>query len=63
MPNLRNNSRKGDLFVRVVIDVPQKLSKEQREKLISFGKSCGDQDSGEDEGFLDKAKRFFDGEN
>jgi len=63
MPNLRNNSRKGDLFVRVVIDVPQKLSKEQRQKLISFGKSCGDQDSGEDEGFLDKAKRFFDGEN
>jgi molecular chaperone DnaJ len=63
MPNLRNPNRKGDLFIRIVIDVPQKLSKEQREKLIAYGKSCGDEDFLEEEGIFDKAKKFFDGEN
>jgi len=60
---LRNPNRKGDLFIRIVIDVPKKLSKEQREKLIAYGKSCGDEDLLEEEGILDKAKRFFEGEN
>jgi len=63
MPNLRSPSRTGDLYARVIIQVPQKLSKEQREKLVEFGKACGDQDLSADEGFMGKAKRFFDGEN
>lgn len=63
IPNLRNNSRVGDLYARMVVDVPKKLSKEQREKLVAFAEACGDQDSAADEGFLDKAKRFFEGED
>ena len=63
MPNLRSPARKGDLYVRVVIDVPDKLTTEQREKLVDFSKACGDKNISPDEGFMDKAKRFFDGEN
>ena len=63
MPNLRMPSRKGDLYVRVVIDVPDKLSKEQRDALVHFSKASGDKNISPDEGFMDKAKRFFDGEN
>lgn len=63
MPNLRNNSRVGDLYARMVVDVPKKLTKEQREKLVAFAESCGDRDVAPDEGFLDKAKRFFEGED
>ena len=63
MPNLRNNSRIGDLYARMVVDVPKKLTKEQREKLVDYAQACGDQDAAADEGFLDKAKRFFEGED
>ena len=63
MPNLRSPARKGDLYVRVVIDVPDKLTTEQREKLVDFSKACGDKNVSPDVGFMDKAKRFFDGEN
>ena len=63
MPNLRSPSRKGDLYAKVIIQVPKKLTKEQREKLVEFGKSCGDKDLSAEEGFMGKAKRFFEGEN
>lgn len=63
MPNLRSPSRMGDLYARVIIQVPQKLSKEQREKLVEFGKECGDKDLSGEEGFMGKAKRFFEGDN
>ena len=63
MPNLRSPARKGDLYVRVVIDVPDKLTTGQREKLVDFSKACGDKNVSPDVGFMDKAKRFFDGEN
>ena len=63
MPNLRSPSRTGDLYAKVIIQVPKKLTKEQREKLVEFGKSCGDKDLSAEEGFMGKAKRFFEGEN
>ena len=63
MPNLRSPSRMGDLYARVIIQVPEKLSKEQREKLVEFGQSCGEKDLSAEEGFMGKAKRFFEGEN
>jgi molecular chaperone DnaJ len=62
MPNLRYSSRKGDLYVKISIQVPSKLSKEQRDSLIAFAKACGEKDFTEDGGFLDKAKKFFDNE-
>ena len=62
MPNLRYSSRKGDLYIKISIQVPTKLSKDQRESLISFAKSCGEDNFSDDEGFLNKAKKFFENE-
>lgn len=59
MPGL-SNSRRGDLNVRVQVEVPTKLSHEQEDKLRAFAESIGDHNSPMQEGFLQKAKRFFD---
>ena len=63
MPNLRNVNRHGDLYARITIHVPKKLTKNQREKLVEFAKSCGEKDTENDEGIIDKAKRFFESED
>lgn len=55
-----SSKRRGDLHVRVQVEVPTKLSSEQQEKLRSFASSIGDHNSPMQEGFLQKAKRFFD---
>jgi molecular chaperone DnaJ len=62
MPNLRSPSHRGDLYVRTNIEVPKSLTKEQRQKLIDFGISCGDKDFEEDSNILKKAKKFFESE-
>ena len=62
MPNLRNSGRFGDLYARISIHVPSKLTKKQREALVEYAKTCGEKDVNSDEGILDKAKRFFEGE-
>jgi molecular chaperone DnaJ len=59
MPNLRYSSRKGDLYIKVFIEVPTKLTKEQKDILIKFADSCGEGNFSEDAGFLSKAKKFF----
>lgn len=59
MPAL-SGGQKGDLNVTVQVEVPTKLSKEQEEKLKAFSESIGDHNSPVHQGFLDKAKRFFD---
>lgn len=58
MPSLRGGA-KGSQFVRVHIDVPKKLSSEQRDLLEKFAKACGDGQSPDEESFWDKAKRIF----
>lgn len=52
MPNLRGGA-KGDLFVRVVVDVPTKLTKDQRRLLAELGQSLGETGIS-DEGFFKK---------
>ncbi|MDG1139752.1 MAG: molecular chaperone DnaJ [Opitutales bacterium] len=59
MPNLRSRGRVGDLYVKICILVPSKLTKEQRSKLADFGKSCGEKDIEADEGFIDKMKKIL----
>jgi molecular chaperone DnaJ len=59
MPSL-SNGRPGDLNVRVQVEVPTKLSGDQQDKLRDFAASIGDHNSPMQEGFLEKAKRFFD---
>lgn len=50
---------KGDLHVEVRVEVPTKLSSEQKDKLLEFTESIGEENSPMHEGFLEKAKRFF----
>ena len=41
MPNLRGGAN-GDMYVKINVEVPKKLSEEQRKKLIEFATLCGD---------------------
>ncbi|MGB0370924.1 MAG: molecular chaperone DnaJ [Opitutales bacterium] len=59
MPSLRGGP-KGDLLVRVTIEVPKKLSRDQRKALEEFAQACGDAANPVEEGFFEKAKKFFD---
>lgn len=58
MKILGSNSS-GDLFVHAQIAVPTKLNSEQKEALEAFAKALGDHTSPMEEGFLEKAKKFF----
>ena len=49
----------GDLLVRVLVEVPSKLSRPLREKLEEFAKLAGEDAYPQRQSFLDKAKRFF----
>jgi molecular chaperone DnaJ len=59
MPSLSGGHR-GDLNVSVQVEVPTKLNKDQEEKLRAFSESIGEQNSPVQNGFFEKAKRFFD---
>lgn len=58
MPLLQS-SGKGDLFVRVQVEVPTKLNSEQRQKLEEFAELCGDDNTPLHQSFLEKLKDFF----
>ena len=49
----------GQLLVRVAVEVPTKLTSEQRRKLEDFSESCGDQNTPMTKSFLERAKEFF----
>lgn len=59
MPALRGG-RKGDQLVHVEVEVPKKLSSEQRTALEAFAVACGDAEHPVGDSFFEKAKRFFD---
>lgn len=59
MPILRKNKR-GDLHVRVIVETPQKLTKEQKELLKEFSqKSKSSKTNPQSEGFLKKMRGLF----
>ena len=58
IPSLNSSSR-GDLIVRVVVEVPTKLNSEQRAKLTEFAELMGEDNSPMNRSFLEKAKNFF----
>ncbi len=60
MPVL-NSRERGDLMVRVAVEVPTKLNSDQREKLEAFAQSCGDDNSPQQRSFWVKAKDLFTG--
>lgn len=49
----------GDLYVHVQIAVPNKLTGDQKEKLLEFAKALGENNSPLHESFFAKAKKFF----
>lgn len=59
MPNLRT-SRNGDQMIRISIEVPKRLTKDQRKRLEDYAEACGDPANPVSSTFSDKVKRFFD---
>lgn len=58
IPALRGG-RKGDLLIRVQVEVPTKLTQDQRDKLEDYAEACGDPSNPVSESFLKKTKKFF----
>jgi molecular chaperone DnaJ len=58
MPVL-NSSARGDLMVRVFVEVPTRLNAEQRKKLEEFAQLMGEDNSPLHKSFFEKAKEFF----
>ena len=58
IPNLRTG-RKGDQMIRISIDVPKRLTKDQRKRLEDFAESCGDPGNPVSDSFSAKVKRYF----
>ena len=56
LPDIRDPRQFGDLYVRVMIDVPRKLSNDQRRLLEEFAKAGGDDVAGS---LKDKVKKMF----
>ena len=60
MPVLRTRQA-GDMYVQVVVETPQKLTKKQRELLAEFDRLSSADTHPESAGFLGKVKEFLDG--
>jgi molecular chaperone DnaJ len=58
MPVL-NASTRGDLMVRVMVEVPTRLDGEQRKKLEEFAALMGEDNTPMHKSFFEKAKEFF----
>lgn len=58
MPVL-NSTQRGDLLVRVAVEVPTRLNGEQRKKLEELAALMGDDNTPLRKGFFEKAKEFF----
>jgi molecular chaperone DnaJ len=60
MPVLRAKQL-GDMYVQVVVETPQNLTKRQRELLAEFDKLSSDTTQPESAGFFSRVKEFLDG--
>ena len=60
MPVLRSK-RSGDLYVQVVVETPQNLTRRQRELLAEFDQLSSAKTQPESVGFLSRVKEFLDG--
>jgi len=60
MPVLRSR-QSGDMYVQVVVETPQKLTKKQRELLAEFDRLSSTETQPESSGFLGKVKEFLGG--
>jgi molecular chaperone DnaJ len=60
MPVLRSRDV-GDLYIQVVVETPQNLTKRQRELLAEFERESSRETHPESAGFLSRMREFFDG--
>ncbi len=60
MPVLRSKQL-GDMYVQVVVETPQNLTKRQKELLVEFDKHSSEKTQPEASGFFGRVKEFFDG--
>jgi molecular chaperone DnaJ len=60
MPVLRSKQM-GDMYVQVIVETPQKLSKRQKDLLAEFEKISSRETHPESAGFFTRVKDFFDG--
>jgi molecular chaperone DnaJ len=58
MPVLRSKTR-GDMYVQVAVETPQKLTKKQRDLLREFEKQSSNDTQPETSGFFAKMREFF----
>jgi molecular chaperone DnaJ len=54
-----NGRGQGDLFARLIVEVPTRLNAEQRRKLEEFAELCGDENTPLRKSFFERAKDFF----
>jgi molecular chaperone DnaJ len=54
-----NGRERGDLLVRVMVEVPTRLNAEQRAKLEEFAELCGEENTPLGKSFFERAKEFF----
>jgi molecular chaperone DnaJ len=53
------SQRRGDIFVKVLVNTPQNLNKEQKKYLRQFAESMGEKLEGVDKSIIDKVKDFI----
>jgi molecular chaperone DnaJ len=58
MPVLRSK-QVGDMYVQVLVETPQNLTKRQRELLTEFQKLSSNETNPESAGFFGRVKEFF----
>jgi molecular chaperone DnaJ len=54
-----NGRGRGDLFARLIVEVPSHLNVEQRRKLEEFATLCSDENTPLRKSFFERAKEFF----
>src|SRR6476661_8037974 len=54
-----NGRGHGDLFARLIVEVPSRLNAEQRQKLEEFAALCGEENAPMRKSFFERAKEFF----
>jgi molecular chaperone DnaJ len=54
-----NGRGRGDLFARLIVEVPSRLNSEQSRKLEEFAALCGEENTPLRKSFFERAKEFF----
>ena len=54
-----NSRERGDLYAKLLVEVPTGLNTEQRQKLEEFAQLCGENNTPLHRSFFERAKEFF----